>query len=160
VLDGNRAIRVSAAGVAANSQLQGFSTQAQSEIAATRDALVRDDKALAAAKATLQAADYQAKANALRTRQQALQRDVQARNAQLEAARTDANSHIGQTMAAAANEVVNQHHCSVVLDATKIYGAAPGMNITDQVVQIMNVRQPSFTVQMPARPGGAAAPQH
>jgi Skp family chaperone for outer membrane proteins len=160
VLDGGRAIRTSQAGAAATQQITGFSQQATSEVTAQRDALVRDDKALTAAKPTLPPAEFDKRVQALRQRQAALQHDVQVRNAQLETTRNQANARITQVMAAAATEVVGTRHCSIVFDRGQLFATNPAMDITDAVVQIINIKMPSLQVTLAPRPGAppAAAP--
>jgi len=151
VVSRDQALAASQAGVSANQQLTQFVSGVRGELNAQRSAIQNDDRALAAQKASLAAADYQQRVGQLRARYQALDHASQVRDAQLAATRKQAFDQIGAVMGPSLTEVIAARRCSLVLERASTYGANPEMDITAQVIQRMNARLPMLNLR-PAGP--------
>jgi Skp family chaperone for outer membrane proteins len=145
-----QALGQSRAGVSANQQLSQFQQGIEAELKAERDTIARDDQALLAQKPSLPAADYQQRVTQLRQRYDVLQRTTQTRAAQLTRTRNDAITQIATAMAPSLNETITARRCSLVIEKGGVYGANPAMDITPQVIGLMNTRLPSVTLRLAA----------
>jgi Skp family chaperone for outer membrane proteins len=143
-----QALEASQAGVSAGQQIQQFDRGVRAELDAERAAIVSDDRALAAQKATLPAAAYQQRVGALKQRYAELDRTTQLRGQQLAKTRADAVALISRALDAGVAETITARHCSVVFERAGSYGSNAGMDITAQVIQQMNERLPGVTLRL------------
>jgi Skp family chaperone for outer membrane proteins len=144
----SEALDKSQAGLSANQQMLQFTQGVQAELTAERTAIVNDDRALAKLKASMSAAAYQQRVDQLKQRYDALDRTSRARNTQLAKTRNTALDQIGTALNPSLAETITSRHCSVVLEKAQIYGANAAMDITPQVIQLMNTHLPIITLRL------------
>ena len=147
----------SQAGISANQQLSKMQQSIGAELKAANDALVNEAKALEARKATTPAAQFQQSAADLQRRAQAQDGLTRTRNDQLGRTRDEAVRQIGAAAIPALNASLTAHHCSIVVDKSRVYSVNAAMDLTPEVTQKVNAALPTITLQL-AAPQQAAAP--
>jgi outer membrane protein len=147
VFSRDQALSASQAGVSASQQIAQFTQGARAELGAQRTAIYNDDRALAAQKTQLAAADYQQRIAQLRQRYQSLDRTTQTRDAQLTQTRKDAFAQVAAVMSPSLAEIITTRRCGVVLEKATTYGSNPDMDITALVIQRMNARLPLLNLR-------------
>lgn len=151
------ALGQSKAGVSVNQQLEGFVRTIDAELKAASDPIVADDRALAAKKATLSAAEFQAEADKLRQRYAEVAKLRNLRRAQLALTRKQAILAVSKVLAPSLAATITDRRCGVVFERTNAYGAAQGTDITAAVIQRMDAATPSIALQL-APPDAVAKP--
>jgi outer membrane protein len=126
------------------------------ELRALRDKLIADDRALTAQKAQLAAADFSQKAAALQTRARELDTLTRTRDSQLTRTRDDAVAQISKAALPLLNASLVAHRCAIVFDRTPVYSVNPVMDLTGDVIQMLNSAMPSISVQLAAPQAPAA----
>jgi Skp family chaperone for outer membrane proteins len=142
----------SLAGVAANQRLASLSQQQASQLQPMGTQLDADGKALTAQKATLAAAVYQQKLNALQQRAQDLRALAQTRNTQLERTRDIAVGQISAATVPLLNAAIAAHRCSIVVDKGATYTVNPAMDITPEITQKLNTAMPTISFDLAPPP--------
>jgi Skp family chaperone for outer membrane proteins len=142
------ALSTSQAGVSAGQQLQQISKSLEAGLTPERDAIAKEDQALAAEKAKLSPAEYQKRGAALERRAQAYTNTIQARNAQFTQTRDKTTEQIATAVTPILVAVITAHHCSLVLERGGIYGATPAMDITPDVIKTLNTTLPTISVSL------------
>ena len=141
-------------GAAAGARLRSLAQQAQSGLDADKASLERRGSALTAERATLPPAQFQAKAQALNQRAQAIQAEAAERTRQLESTRQkvfglilqDAQPYIAQAFAT--------HGCGLLVSREAVLGGNMTNDLTAEVVAGLdaNAAPLSFDLEPPAAP--------
>jgi Skp family chaperone for outer membrane proteins len=142
------ALSQSRAGVSVDQQLKQFAQGADAELGAQRAAILADDHALAAQKASLSTADYDQRVAQMRQRYAELDRTRAIRDAQLNQTRRDAATQIAAALNPSLSEAITMRKCSVVFDRNVTLGFGDGMDITPVVIQRMDARLSYVTVRL------------
>jgi Skp family chaperone for outer membrane proteins len=153
----SEALDKSQAGLSANQQIEQFTQGLQAQLSAERTAIINDDKQLATLKNTLAAAEYQQRVTQMRQRYDALARTTQIQAAQLAKTRGAALQLVTAAMNPALADTITARHCSVVFERAGTYGANPAMDVTAEVIKLMNMRLPLITLKL-APPDSAPPP--
>lgn len=153
------ALAHSRAGASADQQLKQFAVGIEAELGAERAAIYNDDRALAAQKPSLGAADYQQRTEQLRERYAELDRTRTLRDAQLTVTRNQAAQEVMKVLGPSLADTITARKCSFVLERSVTYGATEILDITQAVIDRMDARlsfvplrlAPPEAVQAPAR---------
>jgi len=159
IVDIDQILAESAIGKAANTRLQKLQTDVQAEVTAEQTTLVNDAKTFKAQRATL-AQDAADKKDAdLQVRNNALQRKVQQRQAELQATQQKAADRILSEIDPVEAQVYQQRNCSVLLSRQSVIAANPAMDITPVVITALNARISTLTFERERLDQPVAAPQ-
>lgn len=159
IVDIDQILAESAIGKAANTRLQKLQTDVQAEVTAEQTSLVNDAKTFQAQRATL-AQDAADKKDAdLQVRNNALQRKVQQRQAELQATQQKAADRILSEIDPVEAQVYQQRNCSVLLSRQSVIAANPAMDITPVVITALNARISMLTFERERLDQPVAAPQ-
>ena len=143
-LSKERVLDQSNAGAAANQRIEGLRQAIEQELSGERSAIAGDASVLQIQKPVIDVAVYQQRAGALALRQQAFQTLETTRNDQLSRTRADVTAKLIHEMAPVLASVLAEHKCSAVLESSGAYAFNPAMDLTTEVIGIMNNRLPSF----------------
>ena len=144
-------------GAAANARLHSLAEQAQASLDADKASLERRANALNAERTTLTPAQFQAKAQALNQRGQAIQTEAAERTRQLEATRQKAFGLILQEAQPFIATAYTAHSCGLLFSREAVLGGNMANDLTPEVVVALDagVAPVSFDLEPPA----AASPQ-
>ena len=143
-------------GQSATERLQELQREAQAEVNAEKAPLDAEIKALPGQKATLKAADYQAKEQALARRAQALQQKANARSAQIELTRERALGRISTEAQSVIAAVYKAHGCGLLIDRNSVLGGNLANDLTPGVIQGLDAKISSITFDLEPLPAAPA----
>ena len=146
-------------------RLQQLQTEVQNELRTERTAIETEGRSLETQRAQLAPAAFEQRLTALRTRAEAFERRGQLRARELQATETKALQRIGTDLDPIVRQAATARQCGLLLDQQSVFIANPSMDITPQVVQALNGRLTTFTINRerlpetaPAAAAGAARP--
>lgn len=160
IFSNEQAIGVSAVGKFVADRLKQIQGQAQAEIQGELAALQTDEKAYAAQRQTLTTDLQQQRELAFRQREEQLQRKAQIRNRELQATEQKALARIAVEMNPLLRQVYGQRNCGLLIDQNAVFGANPSMNITPDVVRLLDAKITQFPFEREHldQPEAGAAP--
>ena len=162
VFSNERAIGTSVVGKYVGTRIQQLTTAANAEVGAEKNGIETDGRALEAQKATISADVYQQRALALNQRIQSLQRKAELRGREMDATEQKAVSRIATEVNPLLRTVYTQHNCGLLLDRNAVFGSNPSMDVTDDVVKLLDAKITQFPfdrehLDQPQAAGAAAA---
>ncbi len=122
-------------------QLQG---QAQAELQAEQTALQTDARALEAQRASITSDVYQQRGLAINQRATALQRKADQRTRELQATGQKALGRIVTEVNPLLQQVYSQRGCGLLVDRNSVFFANPTMDVTSDVVRLLDTRITQF----------------
>jgi outer membrane protein len=134
----------SAVGKYVNQRLQQLQQAAQAEVSADQQALATDAKAFEARRSTLSQDAAQQQELGLQQRDAAWQRKAEIRSRELQATAEKAYSRVLGEANPLVAQVYGQQHCSVLLDGQSVMAANSAMNITSDVVHLLDAKITQF----------------
>ncbi len=146
-------------------RLQQLQSQTQAELQAEGGALQTDAKTLEGQRASLSSDVVQQRALALQQRDQALQRKIEQRGRELELTQQTAISRVMTEATPLLRQVYVQHSCSVLLDGNSVLTVSGPMDVTPDVVRLIDAKITQFPFersrldQQPGAPAAAAPRQ-
>jgi Skp family chaperone for outer membrane proteins len=143
-LSKQRVLDNSNAGAAANQRIAVLRQAVEQELSGERQAIANDANVLQIQKPVIDIAIYQQRAGALALRQQAFQTLENTRNDQLARTRADVTAHLISELAPILASVLAEHRCSAVLESSGAYAFNPSMDLTGEIIGVMNNRLPAF----------------
>jgi outer membrane protein len=158
VFSSEAAIGSSAVGKYVGSRLQQLQSQVQAELQGQETSLQNDAKALEAQRASLGQDQLQQRALTLQQRQNSLQRTAQIRDRELEATQQKALGRVMTEINPLLRQVYAQKQCSLLLDGNAVLGSNPAMNITADVVRLLDAKITQFPFERERLEQQAAAP--
>ncbi|HEY8618012.1 OmpH family outer membrane protein [Phenylobacterium sp.] len=165
ILSVQGAIGGSTVGRHVSTRMEQIVQQVNAELNGERTAIENEGKTLEGQRATLDRTAFEQRASALQVRANALQRRVAQREREVSATEQRAMGRVGQEMEPLIRQVYQQRQCSVLLNRDAIVIANPAMDITPGVIQALNAKITTFTIErerldQPAAAGqqGAARP--
>jgi len=135
-------------GQAATTLLRQLSQPASIDLNNQAQAFQADAKALAAKRATLKTADYQAQQQALQARYGVLQAKNNELARQVEATRMKALNQISTYVQPVVAEVYKAHGCGLLLDRAAVLGGNLSGDLTAGVIQGLDARVTTITFQL------------
>ena len=157
------AIGNSAVGKYVEERLKQIQSQAQAEIQGELTALQTEEKTYAAQRGTLATDVQQQRETGFRQREELLQRKADVRGRELQATEQKALSRVVVEMNPLLVQIYGQRNCGLLLDQNATFGANPSMNITAEVVHLLDAKITQFQFerehldQAAATPAGGAA---
>jgi len=160
VYSNDMTLGTSAVGKFVGQRLQQLQGTVQAELTAEQTALQNDAKALDAQRASLGQDVFQQRALTLQQRDQALQRKIELRQRELQATAQKAYGRVANEAIPLLQQVYGQHTCSVLLDGQVVMGSNASMNITPDVVKLLDgkITQFAFDREHLDQQQAAAAP--
>jgi Skp family chaperone for outer membrane proteins len=167
VFSAQAAIVDSAVGKAYLQRLQQLGTQVNAELTADQNAIRTDAQTLDTQKATLGQDVYDQRRLALQQRVTALQRKAELRQREMDATDQKAQARVISEMQPLVGQVYAQRNCSTLMDGQVVLISNPAMNITEDVVKLLNGKITTFPfdrehldqTQTAAATPGAAQPR-
>ena len=144
LLSFNQAIGQSTVGGWVRTRLDQIVTQVRAELGPEEQAISTDDKALAAARTTLDQATLQTRAKALQDRYTAFQAKAELRQREMKATQDKALNRIAQELDPIAQQLYQSHRCSLLLDKGSVLFSNPDMDLTPSAVQALNGKIQTF----------------
>jgi outer membrane protein len=147
VLYVNQAIADSTVGKFVISRLQQINQQVNQELTPEGTALATDEKAFQGRAATLDAATRQSQGQALQARDQAFQQKADLRQREFAATREKALNRVAQELDPIAQQLYQQHRCSILVNRTSLILFNPDMDLTPAAVTALNARIQQFSFE-------------
>jgi outer membrane protein len=147
VISVEAAIGNSAVGKSVDARMQQIIGQVNAELNGEKAAIDTAAKALEGQRATLAAATFGQKANALQAQADALQRKAALREREISATEQKAVSRIGSEMDPLVRSAYQQKACSILLQRTAVIISNPVMDITPQVITALDAKIQTFTFE-------------
>lgn len=158
VFSSEAAIGGSAVGKYVGTRLEQLQSQVRAELQGQETSLQNDAKALDAQRASLTQDQLQQRALTLQQRQTALQRTAEIRGRELEATQQKALGRVMTEINPLLRQVYTQKQCSLLLDGNAVLGSNPAMNITPDVVRLLDAKITQFPFDRERLEQPAAAP--
>jgi Skp family chaperone for outer membrane proteins len=143
-LSRSRVLDQTHAGAAANQRIAQFERGVAAELSGERAAIAADANVLQIQKPVISEAIFQQRAGALALREQSFQTLENTRNNQIARTRGIVTGKLIGEMAPILASLLSQHGCSVVFEASGAYAVNPRMDLTAEIIQIMDIRLPPF----------------
>ncbi len=156
VLDMAQVRHNSAAGKAADQQLNALRTKYKQEIAKSEEQLRAEYDALGKQRSVLSPEAFEEKGRAFEKKQQEAQRLLQARNTAMEGAMRDAEQQIGKVTLQIVTELMKDRNISLVIDSSQMVASATSIEITGDVLTQLNKVLPTVKVTAPEPPEKAS----
>jgi outer membrane protein len=157
LLSVNQAIAQSTVGGYVRTRLDQIVTQVRAELSPEETAINTEGKTLDASKATLDQATLQTRAQALQARYGAFQQKADLRQREVKATQDKALNRIAQELEPIAQQLYQQHRCSVLIDKGSVMLANPEMDLTPAAVTALNGKIQQFPFDREHLDTGAAA---
>jgi len=143
-------------GAAATARLKQIADQVQAEINAARTPLLSEAQTLEAQKASLKAADFQARQQSLASRAEALQQTVAQRQREIEATRRKALERIANEAQPVIAAAYKARGCGLLFDRNVVLGGNMSVDLTPAVVQGLDAKITTITFERETLPPQAA----
>ena len=158
VFSANQAIGASAVGGFIRTRLEQIVTQVKAELNPEDTAIATDVKALEAQRASLDAASYQSRGQAVQTRINALREKADLRQREVKATEDKALNRVAQELEPIAQSLYQQRHCSILFDRGSVMMTNGDMDLTPAAVTALNAKLQQFPFDREhLDTGGAAA---
>ncbi|MCF4164960.1 OmpH family outer membrane protein [Zavarzinia compransoris] len=158
-VDVQRVMRESAAAKSIRSQLERQGKAYEAEINAQSEKLAAEEDALKKQRASLSPDSFAAKQREFQGKVEAVRRQVERRRQQLAFAQDDALKKVQPVFNEVVSTAAKEYGATIVLDTAQVLVSSNGLNITDVVMQRLDAKLPSITVNFNAPAGtGSGAP--
>ncbi len=152
----NQTIGASAVGQYIRTRLDQIVTQVKAELSPEDTAIATDVKALEAQRASLDAATYQSRGQAIQVRINALREKADLRQREVKATEDKALNRVAQELEPIAQSLYQQHHCSILFDRGSVMMTNPDMDLTPGAVTALNAKIQQFPFDREHLDTGAA----
>ncbi len=167
IYNNGAAIQTSTVGRFLITRLQALETEIENELRSDGTSIETEIRALETGQATIAPQQFQQRRAAVQTRAEAFQRKRGLRQREMEATQVKALQRVGQDLDPIVLQVYAARGCGILVNAQSVFRSNPAMDITQQVVQALNGRLTTFTInreRLPDTPpapaaGAAAAPR-
>ena len=140
----NQTIGASAVGEYIHTRLDQIVAQVKAELNPEDTAIATDVKALEAQRASLDAAAYQTRGQALQGRINALREKADLRQREVKATEDKALNRVAQELEPIAQSLYQSHRCSILLDRGSVMMANNEMDLTSGAVAALNAKIQQF----------------
>lgn len=139
----------SAAGKDIQSQLDTIRTRFQSEIAEQETILKDEETTLKSQRSILPKESYDAKVNDFQNKVLTVQREVQIKNKQLEAALGNAQNELQRALKPILQKVLKDHNATMIMDVSLVIERTAGLDVTTKVIEALDAVLPTIKVELP-----------
>ncbi|HEY2050115.1 MAG TPA: OmpH family outer membrane protein [Caulobacteraceae bacterium] len=140
----NQAISDSQVGQFVRTRLQQLGQQVSAELSPEDQSISNDAKAYQAKQATLDAASRQSQGQALQARANAFQQKYELRQREMQATQEKALNRIAQELDPIAQQLYQQHRCSILINRNAVLIGNPDMDLTQAAVTQLNGKIQQF----------------
>lgn len=140
----NQTIGASTVGQYIHTRLDQIVAQVKAELNPEDTAIATDVKALEAQRASLDAAAYQTRGQALQGRINALREKADLRQREVKATEDKALNRVAQELEPIAQSLYQSHRCSILLDRGSVMMANNEMDLTSGAVAALNAKIQQF----------------
>jgi len=140
----DQVIATSAVGKYVGQRWGQLRAQAAAEVGAEQTALETEAKTLEGQRASISTDVYQQRALSLNQRAEALQRKADLRNRELQATREKALGRVVTEVNPLLSTVYGQRNCGLLLDRNIVFGFNPSMDVTADVVKLLDAKIQQF----------------
>ncbi len=142
----------SAAGKDIQSQLDTIRTKFQTEIAEQEKTLKEEETTLKSQRSILPKESYDAKVKDFQNKVLTVQREVQIKNKQLEAALGNAQNELQRALKPILQKILKEHKATMIMDVSLVIEKTAGLDVTTKVIEALDAVLPSIKVELPAIP--------
>lgn len=154
----NQTIGASAVGGFIRTRLEQIVTQVKAELNPEDTAIATDVKALEAQRASLDAATYQSRGQAIQARINALREKADLRQREVKATEDKALNRVAQELEPIAQSLYQQRRCSILFDRSSVMMTNGDMDLTPAAVTALNAKLQQFPFDREHLDAGGAAP--
>jgi outer membrane protein len=140
----NEAIAQSQVGQFVRTRLQQLGQQVSAELTPEDQSISNDAKAYQAKASTLDATSRQSQGQALQARANAFQQKYELRQREMQATQEKALNRIAQELDPIAQQLYQQHRCSILINRNAVLIGNPDMDLTSAAVTQLNGRIQQF----------------
>ncbi|HEX4741873.1 MAG TPA: OmpH family outer membrane protein [Caulobacteraceae bacterium] len=140
----NQAISESQVGQFVRTRLQQLGQQVSAELSPEDTSISNDAKAYQAKAATLDATSRQSQGQALQARANAFQQKYELRQREMQATQEKALNRIAQELDPIAQQLYQQHRCSILINRNAVLIGNPDMDLTSAAVTQLNGKLQQF----------------
>ncbi|HSZ52272.1 MAG TPA: OmpH family outer membrane protein [Caulobacteraceae bacterium] len=140
----NEAIAQSTVGQFVRTRLQQLGQQVSAELTPEDQSISNDAKAYQAKATTLDATSRQSQGQALQARANAFQQKYELRQREMQATQEKALNRIAQELDPIAQQLYQQHRCSILINRNAVLIGNPDMDLTAAAVTQLNGRIQQF----------------
>jgi len=156
VFSANQAIAQSTVGGYIRTRLEQIVAQVRAELSPEDTGIATDFKALEAQRATLDAATYQSRGQAIQARANALQEKAALRQREMKATEDKASNRVLQELEPIVQSLYQARHCSILFDRGAVMFANADMDLTPGAVTQLNAKIQQFPFDREHLDTGAA----
>ncbi len=139
----------SAAGKDIQSQLDKIRTSFQAEIQEQEKILKAEESTLKSQRSILPKESYDAKVKDFQNKVLTVQREVQIKNKQLEAALGNAQNQLQRALKPILQKILKDHKATMIMDMSVVIEKAPGLDVTTKVIEALDAVLPTIKVELP-----------
>ena len=150
VIDSRRLFSESLVSKDIRGQLTQVSQTFGAEENATKEKLIKEKEDLDKQRALLPQAAYEQKYNELKNRADQLNRKVDLDQKKLNVTQVRANQALQRVLNPIIAQVADKKGATVVLEKAQIIHQAPGLDVTTEVIELLDKQLPSLKVQVPS----------
>lgn len=156
IIDLRRVVAMSKVGLSIQQQVEGLKKQAQQQLNAEAEALKREKAQMDAQNAILAPAVKAQKENAWKQRAMGFERKVQERSGLIQGGMIKANQQVEEALGPILQGVMQERQATVLLDRASILLAPNAIDVTQIVVQRLDLKMPTVKVDLTPLPPGLA----
>lgn len=150
VIDSRRLFSESLVSKDIRGQLTQISQTFGAEENATKEKLLKEKEELDKQRALLPQAAYEQKYNELKNRADQLNRKVDLDQKKLNVTQVRANQALQRVLTPIISQLADKKGATVVLEKAQIIHQAPGLDVTTEVIELLDKQLPSLKVQVPS----------
>jgi outer membrane protein len=144
VLSINQAISTSTVGRYVSERMNQIVAQVKAELTPEDTSIATEGRALEAGRASMPAATFQSRAQALQVRVNALRQKADLRQREVQATEQKSLNRIAQELDPVARQLYQSRRCSILVNKDSVMIANPEMDLTTQAVAGLNARIQQF----------------
>ena len=137
-------------------QIRQIESEMQVELTTQENALKAEQEELQSQANMIPQESYNQRAQEFQLKVNQYQQSVQRKRLQLERALVNADAAVERALKPILQNVLNQNGATLLMDKTVIIEQVPGLDVTTQVIEQLDLAMPTYTVELPDLPEAAA----
>lgn len=137
-------------------QIRQIESEMQVELTTQENALKTEQEELQSQANMIPQESYNQRAQEFQLKVNQYQQSVQRKRLQLERALVNADAAVERALKPILQNVLSQNAATILMDKTVIIEQAPGLDVTTQVIEQLDLAMPTYTVELPDLPDAAA----
>ncbi len=148
-VDVQKVIRDSKAGRDLNRQIKTYSDNVAKKVRPEQERLEREQKELTRQQNVLSPAAFRQKENSFREKVVKFQQKMQGENQKLQRGGQETLSEVETVLAAIYKELLEKHNLELILNRSVILNASEDLDLTPEVIELLDVRLSSVKLTVP-----------